>query len=86
MGIHHRVVMPHAPWQNGRAERAIQAVKRMLRATIATSAPEDWPNLLAYVVSAINHTRSRTTGMAPFEVFYGEEGKALLSDTELPYA
>ena len=50
----------------------------MLKTIIAMDAPEHWPDLLAYVVSALNHTVSRTTNLTPFQVFYGEEGVALL--------
>lgn len=47
---------------------------------------DSWTELVAYVVSAINHTPSRTTKHTPHELFFGEIGEPLIRDAECPFA
>ena len=68
-----RRIRPHAPWQNGRAERMVRTVKGMLRRVLLHSANANWEKVLPAVMRAINATVARSTGVSPHELFYGEQ-------------
>lgn len=78
LGIEKITTAPLAPWTNGRAERMVREVKSLLRRSLHVATGADWETLLPWVVASINATVSRTVGMSPHEVFFGEPPSPLV--------
>jgi IS30 family transposase len=77
LNVHRRTIRPHAPWQNGRAERMVRSVKALIRRVMAASPDTDWRQLVPWVAFSINSTVSRSTGLEPHFIFYGEHSPPL---------
>lgn len=82
-GILHKFTERASPWRNGRAERMVRTVKRMITAVIAAREAEDWTEILPQVALAINSAPTRGTGFSPFELFFGEKPPLLVRDYEI---
>ena len=78
-GITHKYVERAAPWRNGRAERMVRTVKRMITAVITARESDDWPPLLPQLSMAINSAPTKGTGMSAFEVFFDEKLKKFVN-------
>jgi len=63
---------PYHPEGNGKAERTIGTVKRLLRSMIGELG-RNWPNLLQGVLFAIRSAECRTTGYTPHCLLFGRE-------------
>ncbi len=82
-GVDHKYIERAAPWRNGRAERTVRTVKRMLKAVLTAREADDWPGLLPQIQLAINSAPYKATGMTPFELFYGEKAPPMIRPHEL---
>lgn len=72
-----------APWRNGRAERMVRTIKRMIISVLNARDEDDWRNVLSRVQFAINSATSRSSNFTPFELFFGEKAPPLLRETDL---
>lgn len=78
LGVQIILTAVHSPWTNGIAERMVKFVKDLMKKVLVGMSKGAWPEMVPWVQAAINLTVSRSTGHSPFEVFFGEEGTALL--------
>ncbi len=62
------------PQGDARAERQIRSVKQHLRRT-ATSAGCEWDEALPWATLAVNSTPSSATGLTPYVVMHGHQGR-----------
>ena len=63
---------PYHPQGNGKAERAIGTVKRLLRATVAETNWE-WDEALPLVLLAYGFAVHNSTGITPHRLLFGRE-------------
>lgn len=71
-GVHHRTVVPYAPFMNGMVERRNQGVLRTLKA--AKLEGRDWRTALNNYVCDYNHEIPHSaTGFTPFELLAGRK-------------
>ena len=82
-GITHKLVERAAPWRNGRAERMVRTVKRMITAILTAREAEDWPEVLPQLAMAINSAPTKGSGFSPFEIFFGEKPPPLIKPHEI---
>ena len=72
--VNHRTTSPYHPQSNGRAERSVQVVKRLLTRLLAENKPEeDFEDLLPGIMLAYNCSRHKATGVSPYLVMYGRD-------------
>mmetsp|Transcript_23604 Transcript_23604/g.35354 ORF Transcript_23604/g.35354 Transcript_23604/m.35354 type:complete len:306 (+) Transcript_23604:3127-4044(+) len=74
-GILIRPAAPRAPEMNGRAERRIQTVQRMLRKVLKQSTLPNsyWPEALSYVAYTLNRIPSSKSSKTPFELMFNRK-------------
>ncbi len=71
------------PQTDGKAENKQRTANTMVRHYVDWS-QKDWDEQLLRAVFAINHTRSRTTGLTPFQVMFGRSPRIPLDSALAP--
>jgi len=79
-GVEIRYSTPQHAEGNGRCERMIQVVKRMLHHLVKnTTQPGEWPQRLPWLEFCIREAPSSGRGVSPFEVLLGRPARGRLA-------
>jgi len=77
-GIEARNSTPMHPQGNSLAERLVQNLKKMLHHVIVSDKPRDWDLKLPNLLWALRSLENETTGVTPYEMVYGKQGRGPL--------